>query len=127
MSHALLIRDETITGRIESEQTIYFPIAIVSVKDIITQRVKEEVTRRQDIQAMRAFEEPRDLASRDKKAKSPKNIDVEVQIEKAFQLFNDQQIILLINNRQAEYLEEQVVIMPETVVSFLKLVPLVGG
>jgi len=35
--------------------------------------------------------------------------------------------MVLVDDRQAESLDEDIVVKPETRVSFLKLVPLVGG
>jgi hypothetical protein len=54
-------------------------------------------------------------------------IDAEEQCEKALEAFCRNGFILLVNDRQVEELDETIEVGPETSVTFLKLVPLVGG
>lgn len=54
-------------------------------------------------------------------------IDPEMQCAASCAAFERNQIIVLINGVQAEDLEAEIVVSPDTKVTFLKLTPLVGG
>ncbi len=54
-------------------------------------------------------------------------INAETQFRKALLSFKSNGFILLVDDRQVDDLEEEVEIGPETSLTFLKLVPLVGG
>lgn len=56
-----------------------------------------------------------------------KKDDEESQINRALSGFEGNAFILLLDDRQVETLDEQVELTPETVVTFLRLTPLVGG
>jgi hypothetical protein len=59
--------------------------------------------------------------------KQPRHIDWKQQFEKALEAFEKNQILVLVNDRQAESLEEEITVGPDTQVSFLRLTMLVGG
>lgn len=61
--------------------------------------------------------------------KVPKNrdIDWEAQFAQAIDAFGRNGYFILVNDRQAEALDETIVISSSTHVSFVKLTPLVGG
>lgn len=61
--------------------------------------------------------------------KLPKNhkIDAAEQVERALEAFERNGFLVLVGDRQAENLDEVVLIGLGTEVSFVKLVPLVGG
>ena len=54
-------------------------------------------------------------------------IDWETQYERAIAAFRNNGFILLINDEQADSLEQEIVLKPDTSATFLKLMPLVGG
>jgi len=54
-------------------------------------------------------------------------VDHDRQVSTALKAFEANGFILLIDDRQVEDLKEEVTITEETVVTFLKLTPLVGG
>ena len=56
-----------------------------------------------------------------------RRIDPEKQFELARRAFYSNGFILLVDDRQVDELEEEIEIRPDTTVTFLKLVPLVGG
>ena len=56
-----------------------------------------------------------------------RKIDWEEQYNKALKGFEGNGFFVLIGDRQAESLEQEFEITPDTEVSFVKLVPLVGG
>jgi hypothetical protein len=57
----------------------------------------------------------------------PRLVDPETQFEKAIEAFQGNGFIILVDDRQVDSLETEIPLYPETSVTFLKLVPLVGG
>jgi hypothetical protein len=54
-------------------------------------------------------------------------IDPEKQFAKAIESFYRNGFMILVNDQQVEELEEEIEVSTDTTVTFLKLVPLVGG
>jgi hypothetical protein len=61
------------------------------------------------------------------KVRQGRRIDPEKQFEGAIESFYRNGFLVLVNDRQVDELEEEIEIRPDTTVTFLKLVPLVGG
>ncbi len=61
------------------------------------------------------------------KIKKGRQLDWRKQFDVALEAFEANRILILVNERQAESLDEEIVVEPDTTVSFLRLVPLVGG
>jgi len=61
------------------------------------------------------------------KMRSRRRIDPVRQFELAKRAFYTNGFILLVDDRQVDELEDEIEIRPDTTVTFLKLVPLVGG
>jgi hypothetical protein len=61
------------------------------------------------------------------KLKKQREIDWKPQFEKACEAFEGNRILILVDDRQLEGLEERITLTAGSRVSFLKLVPLVGG
>jgi hypothetical protein len=59
--------------------------------------------------------------------KQPRAINATAQLAKAIAAFQGNQIIMLVDDRQVESLDEEITLRPNTRVSFLRLTPLVGG
>ena len=56
-----------------------------------------------------------------------REIDWEEQYESAVQAFQQNGFLVLVDDRQVTELDDVIEILPETSVTFLKLVPLIGG
>jgi hypothetical protein len=56
-----------------------------------------------------------------------RKIDWEAQFQKALASFQGNGFLLLVDDRQLTDLDEEVVVKPGSAVSFMRLVPLVGG
>ncbi len=56
-----------------------------------------------------------------------RQIDWKKQFELATEAFDAGRILILVNDRQAASLDEEIVLSPETDIAFLRLMPLVGG
>jgi hypothetical protein len=61
------------------------------------------------------------------KVRQGRRIDPGRQFENAIASFYRNGFLVLVNDRQVDELEEEIEVRPDTTVTFLKLVPLVGG
>lgn len=136
MSVTLLVRDESATGESYLEMPIEFETERITVRELIRERVRQEVlafNQKRDEVNFRGLVQPTDtervLNGRrtEYRLAKPRTIDWQEQFERAVEAFGRNGFFLLVGNRQAESLDEELVIEPETRVSFVKLVPLVGG
>jgi hypothetical protein len=132
----LRIRDENSLGEIYHELTLSFSSIEVSVLDIITERVRDEVlsySRKAADSQNHALVQPTEVEKRlnqnrmRNQAEISKKIDIDKQIDIALKAFHSNGFFILIDDVQAEELEQLVTIKPDTTVSFIKLTPLVGG
>ncbi len=126
----LHICDENSFGTIFNEWQMSFDRVEVSVRDVITERVMQEVIRYNQSASMCKFdlvqptELERQLNGPDKK-RPP--VDVDKQIAIALQAFKSNGFFIFIGDNQVESLDDIITIRPQTRVSFIKLTPLVGG
>jgi len=136
MTVTLTVRDETAAGQIYHELSLEFPSERIAVRDLIRERVYQEVQDfncRQNERVFRGLVQPSD-AERVLNGNRPeyrlqqhRQIDWKPQFENALQAFGKNGFLVLVNNRQAAGLEEEFTIAPGTQVSFVKLTLLVGG
>ena len=136
MSVTLTIRDETASGKVYHELPLEFPTEQITVRDLVRERVYQEVqdfNRRQDEQNFRGLVQPSD-AERvlngqrvEYRLKKHREINWKEQFEKAIEAFNHSGFFILIDDKQAENLDQEFTIGPGTLVSFVKLTMLVGG
>jgi hypothetical protein len=127
----LTIKDETFAGKILNEVQIEFASEVVTVKDIIAARVEKEVLLYNNKlpEYYNGLIEPSDAEKtlNGYKLKNKRPIDAEKQVYVALDAFMKNGFFVLIDNLQAESLEQEVPLRKDTVVSFIKLTPLVGG
>lgn len=133
MQVALSITDEAMYGQTQRSYsiTLNFPKNHISVRELIEARVREEVGNfnAQQPEVFNMLVQPT-LAERvlnGFKFKEKKKINEREQHEKAIQAFDRNGFIILVDDLQVESLDQIIEIEPKTTVSFLKLVPLVGG
>ncbi|MEZ5942013.1 MAG: hypothetical protein R3C18_11515 [Planctomycetaceae bacterium] len=136
MSVTLTIRDETATGNVYSETPLQFPSERITVRELIRERVYQEVqdfNRAQNEQVFRGLVQPTDTerilnGSRTEfRLKEHREIDWSEQFEKALEAFDKNGFFILIDNKQAERLDQEFYVTPSTEVSFVRLTMLVGG
>ena len=132
MPATLTVRDETSSGDIHDAITLEFLTDNISVRELIRERVYQEVkdhNARQGETLFRGLVQPTDAEQtlNGFKLKRPRMLNWEPQFDKACQAFEANAIIILIDNKQVDTLNDQFTITPKTDVSFLKLTPLVGG
>lgn len=132
MAATLTIRDETATGKSVGETVIEFLTERITVRELIRGRVYQEV---QDYNlkrpnAFRGLVQPTDAEQTlngSYKLKKRRELDWKGQFDRACDAFERNGFFVLIDDRQAESLDDEFTIAPQTTVSFVKLVPLVGG
>lgn len=136
MSVTLTVRDETTDGRISSEKPLTFPAEQITVRELIRERVYQEV---QDFNlasgedVFRGLVQPSDTEQvlnegrAGYRMKKRRRIDWKEQFEKATEAFQKNAYFILIDDKQAETLDDEFSIRPSTEVSFIKLTLLVGG
>lgn len=136
MSVTLLVRDESATGENFQELPIEFESERITVRDLIRERVRQEVSAFNRLQGelhFRGLVQPTDteriLNGRrvEYVLKAPRQIEWTEQFERAVEAFGRNGFFLLVGARQVESLEQEILIEPDTRVSFVKLIPLVGG
>jgi len=127
----LTIHDESATGETLLELTLTVSAERITVRDLIRQRVWHEVEEynRRKPDTFRGLVQPTDSERtlNGYKLKQPRAIDATTQLAKAIDAFQGNQIIMLVDDRQVDSLDEEIVLRPDMRVSFLRLTPLVGG
>lgn len=135
MLQSLTIRDETVGEGTKHEFSLDFLTERITVRELIRSRVFQEVKDYNVRQQQHPSEEFRGLVQPNDaektlngfRLKKPRQIDWQQQFHRAIEAFENNQILILINDRQAGTLEEQIEVGTDTTVSFLRLTMLVGG
>ncbi len=133
MSTTLTIRDETTFGFGGDEKRFTLDLLTdrVTVRGLIRTRVYREVRdyNLRQPEYFRGLVQPTgaERTLNGFKVREGRRIDAEQQFERAIESFYRNGFLVLVNDRQVEELEEEIEAGPGTTVTFLKLVPLVGG
>jgi hypothetical protein len=136
MSVTLMVRDETTSGDVYHERPLEFPTERITVLELIRERVYQEVqdfNRKEDEKVFRGLVQPTDTErmvngkSTEYRMKKHRLIEWKPQFDKAIEAFDRNVYLVLINDKQAERLDQEFVIGQGSVVSFVKLTLLVGG
>lgn len=131
MPATLTIRDETTSGTVAHEFSLEFLTEEISVRELIERRVYEEVQlyNASKPSYFRGLVQPLDTESTLNGYRMPprRQIDWEAQRDRALQAFRGNGFFVIVGDRQAESLDERIRLELGTEVTFLKLVPLVGG
>lgn len=127
---AIMIIDESLTGE-KSAWNLDFLDETVSLRELIRQRIYQEVTEYNAKKAgyshrlVQPTQEERTLnASR---LATLHKLDWQAQYEKAIEAFTRHGYLVLVNDRQIADLDTILTLHAGTEVTFLKLVPLIGG
>jgi len=130
----VVIRDESMSGETLGELTVEIPSEQITVKELIRSRVYQEV-KESSARARSKKDESRELVQpteTETVLNGPRNTgpalaDWKDQFDKAVDAFLANRIMILVNDRQATSLDEQIEINSATSVSFLRLTMLMGG
>jgi hypothetical protein len=130
----LTIRDETASGSVTNELTLDGLNESITVRELIRSRVYQEVQdynlrQRQGAVDFKGLVTPTDAEKslNGVRLKKAREIDWKDQYEKACDAFGRNGFFILIDDQQADDLDETIMLRHDTTVSFVKLVPLVGG
>lgn len=125
------VADASFTGKVLQKIELEFATEWVTVKDIITARVNQEVEEYNQKQGeyFRGLVIPSEAEQtlNGYKLKDKKRIDAEKQVYVALNAFQNNGYFVLIDNVQSEDLEQKVLLKADTSINFVKLTPLVGG
>jgi hypothetical protein len=132
MPATLTIRDESLGGAAPlHEWALEVLTERLTVRELIRSRVYQEVQdhNRQQSAEFRGLVQPEgaERTLNGWRLKQARPIDWKQQFEKALEAFEGNRVVILINDRQAEALDEEFEVRPDTAVTFLRLTPLVGG
>ena len=131
MTIAVTIVDEWTPGGPKSEWALDLLTERVTARELIRGRVYQEV-REYNARTpgyFRGLVQPTEAERvlNGYRIRQGRKIDWEAQYEKALDAFQRNGFILLVDDRQLTDLEEEVEVKAGSAVSFLRLVPLVGG
>ncbi len=127
----LTILDETASGNILHRLELEIDQEMLTVGELIARRVHDEVAAYNERQSgtfqglVQPVESERVLNGY--RLRPTKLIDAEQQVYRALEAFQNNGFFVLVNDRQAERLDEEVWLGEGATASFLKLTPLVGG
>jgi hypothetical protein len=134
MSTTLKIKDEStfsLDGDDDRDFTLDVPDERITVQELIRARVYREVHEYNLDQPpyFQGLVQPSDAerSLNGFKMRRRRRIDPEKQFELAKRAFYSNGFILLVDDRQVDEFEDEIEIRLDTTVTFLKLVPLVGG
>ena len=131
MPAALIIHDETATGQKTNSFTLECLVERMSVRELIRARIYQEVQdyNQKQPEFFRGLVQPSEAEStlNGYKVRGRKKVDWEQQFQRALQAFERHGFFVLVGDKQATELEEEFDVKVDTEISFVKLVPLVGG
>jgi hypothetical protein len=130
------VKDESPAGQSLHEMALEFLSERITVRELLRERVYHEVrefNRHEDKTVFTGLVQPGDTEQflngqrPEYRLKAHRIIDWEAQFSYAQEAFAKNGFFILIDDKQAESLDQEFVIGPMTNVIFVKLVPLVGG
>ena len=126
--NSISIKDEALNGDILNEIILKFKEEYITVSELITARVTEEVEKYQ--QNANIYKNglvlPTNFEARLNKKEQPK-IDIEKQVYIALDAFQKNGFFILVDNEQVEDITQKILVDQSTAISFIKLTPLIGG
>jgi len=131
MPATLTIHDETASGQRTNTFTLECLTERMTVRELIRSRIYQEVQdyNQTEPEYFHGLVEPTDAERmlNGFKLKTKRKIDWQEQFKKALGAFERNGFFVLVGEQQAESLDQEFQVKVDTEVSFVKLVPLVGG
>lgn len=132
MSLAVTLSDETTSGDVVTTTTLKLVSERITLRELITQRIREEVERFNRENRHEVFSglvQPSDTEQtlNGYKLRKPRPIEFDKQLALALKAFESNGFFVLLDDRQVEDLDAPLTLRDNSKVSFIKLVPLVGG
>ena len=131
MATALTIHDQgTSGGRIRSFK-LHLASERITVRELIERRITQEVEEynRAQPEYFQGLVQPTDAERvlNGYRLRRKRMLDAAEQRTSAIEAFQRNGFFVLVDNRQLEGLDDEIAVRPDTEVSFVKLVPLIGG
>jgi len=129
----LNVQDQSTASLGKTEHTFRVRVSgdSISVRDLIRSRVYQEVEEfnKRQPEIFQLLVQPGDAerSGNGFRLPRPRHIDAQDQFEKTIEAFERNGFVVLADDRQVERLDAKITLRPDTLVTFLKLVPLVGG
>lgn len=128
MATMLTVQDRSLDGSSRNELTLEFLTERITVRELIRSHVFQTVS---EANAGRV----RHWAGLDRAALKPsprddgkpRPLDWQAQFERAVRAFNTGTLVIVVDGRQMEMLEQEIELRVDSAVSFLRLTPLIGG
>jgi len=133
MSATITLYDETLPGEKTPALRLSLLSSRITLRELIRRRIYEEVQQYHAAPPDATFHglvtpSPAEhLLNGEKTAPAKRRIDWEAQYERALAAFARNGFFVLVGDHQVEDLDEEIELKVDTEVSFVKLVPLVGG
>jgi hypothetical protein len=131
MSTTLTVHDETTSGKKTHTLTLNCQTEHLTVRELIRSRICQEVQdfNQREPEYFRGLVAPADGERTELgyRLRHRRKIDWEEQYRRAVQAFEQKGFMVLVGDHIAQSLDQEVPVGPETVVSFVKTSPLVGG
>jgi hypothetical protein len=123
--------DQKIPGQTLHEFVVNLLTERVTARELIRSRVHQEVEdfNLKQPEVYRGLVQPTDteVTLNGFKLKKRRQLDWKEAFDKAVQAFEANRVLLLVDDAQAQTLEQEFVVTPKSRVTFLRLTPLVGG
>ena len=123
--------DQTTDGQATHALMVEFFKTRITAEELIRKRVTDEVRdyNRAKPGYFKGLVQPTDAEQtlNGYKLRKERMIDADKQSEMALQAFQENRFLVLVGDRQVQRLDEEIELALDTQVSFVKLVPLVGG
>jgi hypothetical protein len=131
MPVTVTIHDETASGQKTDTFTLDCLTERMTVRELIRARIYQEVQdyNRREPEYFRGLVEPTNAERvlNGYKLEAKRKIDWQEQFDRALEAFGRNGFFVLVDDKQAEDLDQEYDVKVDTEVSFVKLVPLVGG
>ncbi|PKK89129.1 MAG: hypothetical protein CVV64_15585 [Candidatus Wallbacteria bacterium HGW-Wallbacteria-1] len=130
MTYSVKLIEETPAGE---QLTCFMDLSIsaMTVEDLLMDITYHQVARFRNSSILPAvaghIPDERELLLNGPKMRQRLRVSVEKQFQIARDAFLDRRILLIINDRQMDSLTQEVILDETTAITFLKLVPLIGG
>jgi len=129
MPLTLTIQDETTAGERRSAGAFHFDGSSMTVRELILSRVRQEVERfnSSETEVFRGLVEPGESERVLNGARKRPVLDCEQQYRKAIAAFRANGFLVIVDDRQIFDLDESFPVTAQSKISFLRLIPLIGG
>jgi hypothetical protein len=129
MPLALSVHDETTSGESRSAGIFQFDNTKLSLREIIRLRVQQEVARfnEADYEMFQGLVQPEESERVLNGVRTRPILDAQKQFTKAIAAFKGNGFLVLLDDRQIMDLDETLHLTAQSKITFLRLVPLVGG